>query len=112
MHAYGYVGSQYRGNEVSSARRDVDMHDLGLRVAGKFPGTSWCDSFCSKKLNSKQNPHRTLTQAGIGHALNLAKANTQQQPQKPAQSTKFGTCKHLAKHSISKVSLIIKQNKI
>ena len=82
MHAYGCVGSQYRGNEVSSARGDVCMHDLGLRVAGKFPETSCRDSFCQKKSNNRQKPHRTVIQAGIGHAFNLAKANTQQQPQK------------------------------
>ena len=118
MHTYGYVGSQYRGNEVSSARGDVDMHDLGLRVAGKFPGTSWRDSFCPKKLNSKQNPYRTLTQAGISHALNLAKANTQQQPQKTRAINKirhlqtFGKTQH--QQSVignqAKQNIIMQQN--
>ena len=53
MHAHGCVGSQYRGNEVSSARGDVCMHDLGLRVAGKFPVTSCRDSFCKKKIEQQ-----------------------------------------------------------
>ena len=89
MHAYGCVGAQYRGNEVSSARGDVCMHDLGLRVAGKFPVTSCRDSFCQKKLNSKQKPHRTLIQANIGHAFHLATANAQQQPQNPRTINKI-----------------------
>ena len=118
MHAYRYVGSQYRGNGVSSARGDVDIHDLGLRVAGKFPGTSWCDSFRPKKWNSKQNPHRTLTQAGIGHALHLAKANTRQQPQKTRAINKirhlqtFGKTQH--QQSVignqAKQNIIMQQN--
>ena len=65
------------------------MHDLGLRVAGKFPGTSCRDSFCQKKSNNKQKPHKTLTQTGIGHAFNLAKANTHQQPQKTRATNKI-----------------------
>ena len=72
MHAYGYFGSQYRGNGVISARGGVCMHDLGLRVAGKFPGTSCRDSFCQKKSNNKKKPHRTSTQAGIDHSFKLA----------------------------------------
>ena len=111
MHAYGCVGSQYRGNEVSSARGDVGMHDLGLRVAGKFPETSCRDSFCQKKSNDKQKSHRTSTQAGVGHrSLIQCSINKHETiiTKNPEQQTKFGTFKYLAKHSNSKLTLTSK----
>ena len=40
MGADGCTGVQQRQNGVIWARGGVGMHDLGPRVAGKFPGTS------------------------------------------------------------------------
>ena len=75
MHAYGCVGSQYRGNEVSSARGDVCMHDLGVRVAGKFPDTSCSHEFWSKKNKNGQQAYSACTKAVINDLMNLANAN-------------------------------------
>ena len=33
----------------------VDMHDLGSRVAGKFPGASCAHAFCQKIVKTKRN---------------------------------------------------------
>ena len=59
MHAYGCIGSQYRGDGVSSAQGGVCMHDLGVRVAGNFPDTSCPDLFWPNKLKTgnKHTPH-------------------------------------------------------
>ena len=83
MHAYGCVGSQYRGNEVSSARGDVCMHDLGVRVAGKFPDTSCSHEFWSKKNKNGQQAYRACTKAGINDLINLANANANKYRPKP-----------------------------
>jgi hypothetical protein len=40
--AYGCTGVKERGNETRMDSGGEDMHDLGVRMAGKFPDiTSW-----------------------------------------------------------------------
>ena len=51
--AYGCTGVQERGNETRMDTGGEDIHDLGVRMDGKFPDImSWV--YCATKQENKQ----------------------------------------------------------
>ena len=88
------------------------MHDLGVRVAGKFPGTSCFDMHDSKNeiwIKSTQHmcqgPQNTCMQ--LNQKQTLSKSIT-----KLAQTINSDTCNFLQKHSDTNSGLFISSKKI
>ena len=101
------VGALVYNNDkvgVRWAREGVDMHDLGARVAGKFPDIM-LRHILPKKHKNEQQSHITWIKRRINHACNLTKAIEGQQQRKTHTNEQNPATTILAETQKQKISI-------